>query len=61
MKYLRIIWVRIFVSLFCGAFIAELSHVLTGDPNRPRVEGLTLLYAVIFFVALSIMIRKRGK
>jgi len=61
MKYLRKIWVRIIISLFFSSFFAELIHVLTGDPNRPRGENFTLLYAVIIFVVLSIIVRKRDK
>lgn len=59
MKYLRNIWIRILVSLFCGGIASETIHLLTGDPNRPRGANLTLLYALIAFAVLTLIVKKK--
>jgi len=61
MKYLRIIWVRIFVSLLGGGMLSELMHISTGDPNRPMETNPTLIFAVIIFVILSFIIKNLDK
>lgn len=58
MKYLRSAGIRIIVSLFAGAFLSELIHIMTGDPNRPRTSSMTLICAIVIFVILTIVVRR---
>jgi hypothetical protein len=53
MRFLNKTWVRVLVSLIAGGFTAEIIHITTGDPNRPKTTNLTLLYAIIIFAILT--------
>lgn len=58
MKYLKITWIRIVISMFSGGMITELIHISTGDPNRPMTMNLSLLYAFIVYVILTYIVNK---
>lgn len=55
MKYLRILWIRILVSLFGGGLVTEIFHISTGDPNRPMTVKFSLIYAIVIYLALTFM------
>jgi len=57
MKYLRIIWVRIIISLLAGGMVSELIHISTGDPNRPVTTNFSVLYALIIYGILTFWVR----
>ena len=61
MKYLKITWIRIIISLFSGSLVAELIHISTGDPNRPMPTYHFVLYAVIIFVIFTYIVKKTDK
>ncbi len=61
MKYIKVTWIRVVISLLGGGTVAELLHISTGDPNRPMTTNLSLLYALILYVILSYWVRKSGK
>lgn len=58
MKYLKLIWVRVIISLFGGGVVSEIIHISTGDPNRPMTTNLSLLYGIIIFVILTFLVQK---
>jgi hypothetical protein len=61
MKYIKITWIRILVSLFTGSVISELIHISTGDPNRPRGGGgslVTIIAALIVYLLLTNLVKK---
>jgi hypothetical protein len=61
MKYIQKTWVRILVSLLAGGIVAEIIHISTGDPNRPRPgeSYLVLIVAFIVFFILSAMVNRQ--
>ena len=59
MKYLKIIWIRIIVSLIGGGMATELIHISTGNPNRPMVQNHSLLYGIVIYIILSAIIKYR--
>ena len=61
MKHLKKVWIRIIVSLLLGGITSETLHISTGDPNRPMTTNLTLLYALIAFVVLTLVVKKFDK
>lgn len=58
MKILNKTWFRVIISLFLGAFIQEIIHISTGDPNRPQGANLTLIYAGIIYLLITLFIKK---
>jgi len=60
MTYLKIIWVRILISLISGGAINEILHIATGDPNRPQRYNLSLLYAIVIYFLLTAWVKKRA-
>jgi len=61
LQYLKKTWIRIIVSLFGGGVISEIVHVSTGDPNRARTEGGTLVMiasAIILYALLTSLSKK---
>ncbi len=56
MKYIRKLWIRILLSLFLGAFLAELVHVKTGN-SSPELSNIILwLGAIVSFSLLSFIV-----
>jgi hypothetical protein len=56
------VWIRIIVSLLVGSFANEILFMVTGNPTRERTEpNLSLLYALIIFIILTIVIKRKQK
>ena len=61
MKYLKVTWIRVLVSLVAGGMISELVHISTGDPNRPTGSGssmLAMVAATIVYLLLTNLVTK---
>jgi hypothetical protein len=58
MRYLENKFVRVVVCLISGGAISELIHISTGDPNRPQETNLSILYAVVFYIAFSFYLKR---
>ena len=54
-------WLRIILSLFAGGLTAELIHITTGEPNRPMESNLSILYAVVIYIMLTLLVRVKNK
>jgi hypothetical protein len=54
-------WVRIILSLFAGGLTAELIHITTGEPNRPMESNLSILYAVVIYIMITVLVRVKNK
>ena len=64
MRLLQNKWARILLSLLAGAFISELIHVSTGDPNRAQSEGRSMLlfvFAIIIYFGITYLLKYYGK
>ncbi|MBO9703638.1 MAG: hypothetical protein J7604_25765 [Sporocytophaga sp.] len=61
MKYIKITWIRVVISLFSGGLICELIHMLTGEPNKPETSNLSLLYTLIIYAFLTYFVKKSGR
>ena len=65
MRYLKITWIRIVISLIAGGMAMELIHIIMGEPNREMRSNFSLLFATIIYALLSYYIRvvdwKRSK
>jgi hypothetical protein len=59
MKYIKITWIRVVVSLLAGGIISELIHISTGDPNRPNsAAGIaTIIAALIVYLLLTNLVK----
>ena len=55
MKYLQSTGVRIVISLFAGGMFAEILHITTGDPNRPRGNGSPFIVLGVAFIAYLVL------
>jgi len=61
-RSLQNVWIRILFSLFCGGFASEMLFMVTGNPTRERTEpNLSLLYALVIFIVLTIVIKRKQK
>lgn len=63
MKYLKITWIRIVISLLAGGMITEIIQISKGDANRPATSGdslLVIICAIIsFFLLTSLVIKSK--
>ena len=55
MKFLEKTWIRVIVSLIGGGMVSEIIHISTGDPNRPMTTNLSLLFALIIYVLMTLI------
>jgi hypothetical protein len=58
MRYLENKFIRVVVCLILGGAVSELVHISTGDPNRPQETNLSILYAVVFYIAFSFYLKR---
>jgi len=54
MKYLKVTWIRIVISLFSAGIINEIIHISTGDPNRP--DNYSFIKITFAFIAVYLML-----
>ncbi len=61
MKYLKITWIRIVISLLAGGMITEIIQISKGDANSPATSGdslLVIICAIISFFLLTSLVNK---
>lgn len=58
MKFLNKTWARVLVGLIGGGLTAEIIYISTSEANRPMTTNLSLLYALIIYLALTFLAKR---